>query len=76
MKLVISDSTARGLRMTGGRIERGRNSALTRALQYIIEAIDLIDASEGPPQVAAQLDLARHDLSSWLTENASRVGRL
>jgi hypothetical protein len=47
--------------MTGQRNEI-RSKAILRALKLITEAMELIDAHDGPPEVAAQLAFAQQRL--------------
>jgi hypothetical protein len=42
------------------------------ALGYIVTAIDLLDAHQGPPEVTASLELARQMLRDYLRGAALR----
>jgi hypothetical protein len=42
------------------------NAPIKRALALVTEAMDLLDAHDGPPEAAALLDLARQQLSDTL----------
>jgi hypothetical protein len=48
--------------MTTAEEKVRKRSALNRALQLLIEALDLIDAYEGPPEAAAHIEMARQRL--------------
>jgi len=55
-----------GVRMTTAEEKLRKRSALNRALQLLIEALDLIDAYEGPPEAAAHIEMARQRLQHHL----------
>ena len=57
--------------MAGARRE-GQAKAIRRALSLVTEAMDLIDAHDGPPEAAAHLALAQQRLREVL---AIKVGR-
>jgi hypothetical protein len=40
--------------------------AMTKALQLLEQALDLLDGAQAPPQIGAELDLARDRLSRTL----------
>ena len=44
--------------MTGDSNEGENRAALDRAAALVVEALDLLDAYDGPPQAAAYLQLA------------------
>ena len=50
--------------------EERRQAAIRRALELIIEALDLIDAHDGPAQAAANIDLGRQQLQAALAKAA------
>jgi hypothetical protein len=45
----------------------GNEAALRRALALIVEALDLLDAHSGPPEVTGYLDLASQRLREALS---------
>ena len=51
--------------MAGARNER-QAKAVTRALALVTEAMDLLDAYDGPPEAAAHLALAQQRLRQAL----------
>ena len=50
--------------MTRNSKEGRRVAAIQRAIALVTEAMDLMDAHEGPPEVAAHLELALQGLRS------------
>ena len=59
--------------MVGTSNHEERGAAIKRSLEHIIEAIDLLDAHEGPPDAAAHLELARQRLSEVMNQRESRL---
>jgi hypothetical protein len=52
--------------MTGVNDDQRRDAALRRALKLVVEAMDLIDGFDGPPDASAHLELARERLHKSL----------
>jgi DNA-directed RNA polymerase subunit K/omega len=52
--------------MTGTRNDDRRLAAIRRALELTTEALDLLDAHEGPPTAAAHLEMCRDKLREEL----------
>jgi hypothetical protein len=48
--------------MGGATDQQRRAAAISRSLKLVIEAMDLLDAHDGPPEAAAHLELARQRL--------------
>jgi hypothetical protein len=51
--------------MTGVKDDDRRDAALKLALKLVVEAMDLIDGFDGPPDASAHLELARERLHSY-----------
>jgi hypothetical protein len=49
--------------MTGDSNKGENRAALDRAAALVVEALDLLDAYDGPPQAAAYLQLALSELA-------------
>ena len=45
---------------------------VTEALSLMIEALELIDANQGPDDVGAHLDLAIHRLKEWIVSGQAK----
>jgi hypothetical protein len=56
--------------MSDGKEKRIR-AALERALRLVTEAMDVLDANEGPPDAAEHLELARQRLYERLSTRQS-----
>ena len=56
--------------MAGARDEQQRIAAIQRALELTTEALDLLDAHDGPPDAAAHLDVGAQRLREALQEKA------
>ena len=52
----------------GGSEEERRRTALLRVLELLTQAIDLVDAHDLPPDIAAHVDLGRHRVRAALGE--------
>jgi hypothetical protein len=46
--------------------EERRTRACTKALELVVEAMDLIDAHKGPPEAAVNLELSRQHLHRYV----------
>jgi hypothetical protein len=55
--------------MAGGSGDQKRQAAIRRALGMAAEAMDLLDAHDGPAEAAAHFDLARQRLQEELAKS-------
>lgn len=55
--------------MVGASKDEKRMAAICRSLELVIEAMDLLDAYDGPPDAAVHLELARKRLTEVLKDN-------
>lgn len=61
--------------MAGKRSNSAHAKAIKRALALTTEALDLLDAHDGPPDAAAHLEMCRHKLQQEIAYVRSTTGK-